>query len=90
MMLVIAPSGTRQQVSHWKTGFYRIAEQAGVPIVQGFIDYRKKQVGIGPVFHPTGNIDLDLKRIKTFYADKKGKYPEYGTTASRKFPPTAL
>lgn len=79
MILTIAPSGTRQQVGKWKTGFYHIAHQAGIPIVCGFIDYQKRQGGIGPVIFPTGDMDSDLKSIQNFYKDKSGKYPEYGT-----------
>ncbi len=79
MILTIAPSGTRQKVRQWKTGFYHIALQAGIPVVLGFLDYKKKYGGIGPVFYPTGDLDKDLKSIQTFYKDKSGKYPEYGT-----------
>lgn len=79
MILTIAPSGTRQKVRKWKTGFYHIAMQADVPIVCGFLDYKKRQGGIGPVFFPTGDMDSDLKDIQDFYTDKPGKYPECGT-----------
>lgn len=79
MIVTIAPSGTRQQVSRWKTGFYHIANQANIPIVCGFIDYRKKKGGIGPVFIPTGDADADIANIRKFYRNKSGKYPEYGT-----------
>lgn len=79
MILTIAPSGTRQKVRRWKTGFYHIAMQADVPIVCGFLDYKKRQGGIGPVFFPTGDMDSDLKDIQDFYTDKPGKYPECGT-----------
>ncbi|WP_022664136.1 lysophospholipid acyltransferase family protein [Desulfospira joergensenii] len=82
MILTIAPSGTRQKVKRWKTGFYQIALQAKIPIVCGFIDYEKKQGGMGPVFFPTGNMESDLKAIQDFYKDKSGKYPEYGTAGS--------
>ncbi len=79
MIVTIAPSGTRQKVDRWKTGFYHIANQADIPIACGFIDYRKKHCGIGPVFFPTKDMDHDMQAIKAFYKDKSGKYPEYGT-----------
>ncbi|MCK5836349.1 MAG: lysophospholipid acyltransferase family protein [Desulfobacula sp.] len=79
MIITIAPSGTRQRVDRWKTGFYHIASQAEVPIACGFIDYKKKHCGIGPVFSPTNDMDMDMQSIKKFYQDKSGKYPEYGT-----------
>ena len=78
LMLVIAPEGTRGQVKRWKQGFYRVAQQAEVPIVLGFIDYGRKRLGFGPVFYPTGAIEKDLKEIQAFYKDKQGKYPDQG------------
>lgn len=74
LIVTIAPSGTRSRVSQWKTGFYHIADQAGVPIVLGFVDYRTKQGGIGPTFHTTGDLALDMKTIRSFYKDKSGRY----------------
>jgi 1-acyl-sn-glycerol-3-phosphate acyltransferase len=74
MVITIAPSGTRDKVTHWKTGFYQIARQADIPIVCGFVDYTSKTGGIGPVVRPTGDMDADMKAIKNFYTDKSGKY----------------
>jgi len=76
LILVIAPEGTRKYVKRWRTGFYHIALHANVPIIPGFIDYAKKEVGVGPIFYPTGNIDQDIKELMSFYLDKSGKYPE--------------
>ncbi len=74
--LVITPEGTRKRVKNWKKGFYFVAEQAKVPIVMGFLDYRTKTGGLGPVIYPTGNYEEDLKKIQDFYRDKLAKYPE--------------
>jgi 1-acyl-sn-glycerol-3-phosphate acyltransferase len=73
LFLVIAPSGTRADTTRWKTGFYRIAEGARVPIVLGFLDYGRKVAGLGKVFLPTGNVELDLEEIRAFYAPMRGK-----------------
>jgi len=73
MILMVPPSGTRKKVLYWKTGFYHIANGAGVPIALGFLDYQRKIGGIGPIFHPTGNLDQDLKTIQKFYRDITGK-----------------
>lgn len=74
--LVIAPSGTRSKKDHWKSGFYRIAEAAEVPILLGFLDYEGKRGGLGPAFKPSGDLKADMDRIRTFYADKFGKFKE--------------
>ena len=81
LILTIAPAGTRQRVLRWKTGFYHIACGAKVPIVLGFLDYARKAGGIGPVVNPTGNIDADLKTIRTFYDTVVGKHPTQSMTA---------
>jgi 1-acyl-sn-glycerol-3-phosphate acyltransferase len=76
LVMVVPPEGTRQKVRYWKTGFYRIAESAHVPIVLGFLDYRRKVGGLGPVVVPTGDIDADMVVIRAFYADITGKYSD--------------
>lgn len=75
-MMVIAPEGTRGHALYWKTGFYYIAHTAGVPIVLGFLDFKRKALGIGPMFTPSGNIEADMEIIRKFYATVTGKYPE--------------
>ena len=76
LIVIVPPSGTRNKVAYWKTGFYHIAHGAGVPICLGFIDYGRKTGGIGPLIYPTGDIDADMKEIRRFYLDIRGKYPE--------------
>ena len=73
MQLIVPPEGTRGKTRHWKTGFYYIAQEAGVPIVLAFVDYGRKVGGLGPVFEPTGDLDADMATIKAFYAPIKGK-----------------
>jgi 1-acyl-sn-glycerol-3-phosphate acyltransferase len=73
LIMVVPPEGTRKMVSYWKTGFYHIAQGANVPIVLGFLDYRRKVGGIGPTFHPTGHIEKDIQTIRNFYAAIMGK-----------------
>lgn len=74
--VIITPEGTRKLVTNWKRGFYFIALRAKVPIVMGFVDYKTKQGGFGPVLYPTGDYDADLKIIEAFYRTKTAKHPE--------------
>ena len=63
-ILTIAPEGTRHHVSEWKRGFYHIARGAGIPIVMAQVDGRIKTVHIlKDVFHPTDDVDADMKTI---------------------------
>jgi 1-acyl-sn-glycerol-3-phosphate acyltransferase len=76
LVITIAPEGTRGKTDYWRTGFYYIALGAGVPIALGYIDYRHKVVGIGPTISPTGDLHADFVRIREFYAQKTGRYPQ--------------
>lgn len=76
--LIICPEGTRKKVKQWKRGFYLIAEGAHVPILLGFIDYKKRYCGVEKVFYPTGDYEKDLAEIQDYYKSIKvmGKHPE--------------
>jgi 1-acyl-sn-glycerol-3-phosphate acyltransferase len=74
--IMITPEGTRKPNPHWKKGFYHIAMATGVPIAIGYLDYAKKEGGIGKMFYPTGDYEKDIKEIKDFYRDKTGRHPE--------------
>lgn len=74
--IVVAPEGTRSRAPEWKSGFYRIAMAAGVPILPAYMDYQRKVVGTGPLIHPTGDYAADLKRLQDFYRDKAARYPD--------------
>jgi len=76
LFLALAPEGTRKRVPYWKTGFYRIAKAADVPIVLAFIDYRQKRLGIGPTLPDGTTMVDDLGTIREFYAQFTGKRPE--------------
>ena len=76
VQLIVPPEGTRSKVRYWKTGFYYIALQARVPIVLAYLDYTRKVGGVGPVFHPTGDIDRDMVTIKAFYANIRGRHAD--------------
>ena len=74
--LVVTPDGTRSGNTHWKSGFYRIARQAGIPVTLGYVDGPTRTAGLGPTFDLTGEVAADMDRIREFYADKRGVHPE--------------
>lgn len=74
--LAITPEGTRGKVKRWKTGFYQMALEAKVPVMLCFIDYHKKEVGVGPAFYPTGEKEKDLEEIYAYYKNKMPLYPK--------------
>jgi len=75
----LAPEGTRAHRDAWKSGFYRIAIGADVPVFLGSIDYGVKQVGLGRRLDLTGDQDVDLQEIAAFYAGIKARWPEKAT-----------
>jgi 1-acyl-sn-glycerol-3-phosphate acyltransferase len=78
-LLAIAAEGTRGKADHWKSGFYRISQQTGLPVSLAYIDGATKTVGVGPTFRPSGDIRADMDRVREFYADKHGIRPEHRT-----------
>jgi len=77
-VLTVAPEGTRSYRPIWRTGFYRIAEKANVPIVMVAFDYSKKLVEVNDPFIPTGNLEEDIEMMKSYYRTIVGKNPELG------------
>jgi 1-acyl-sn-glycerol-3-phosphate acyltransferase len=75
--LAMAPEGTRKKVTIWKTGYYYMALAANVPIVCVAFDYLTKKVIINKPFYPTGNIDADTVKLRSFYKGIVGKKTEY-------------
>ena len=75
--LVVTPDGTRSGHTHWKSGFYRIARETGMPVTLGFVDRTTMTTGLGPTFELTGDVAADMDRIRAFYADKAGLRPEH-------------
>lgn len=74
LWLGIAPEGTRQHVAHWKTGFWRIARGAGVPIVPVYFDYPRRVIGVGPLFTPSDDMQADIIALRAFFAPYQGKH----------------
>ena len=78
-LLVIAAEGTRDKVDYWKSGFWRIARSADLPIVLAFIDGPSRTAGFGPTMTASADVVADMDRIREFYRDKRGVHPERRT-----------
>jgi 1-acyl-sn-glycerol-3-phosphate acyltransferase len=74
--MCITPEGTRSMTDHWKTGFYRLALEAKVPVGLGFMDYKRKRVGIERWVTMSGDEAADLQMLRDYYADITACYPE--------------
>ncbi len=74
--LCITPEGTRSKTADWKKGFYFIALKAGIPILLYGVDYEKKLIKCTKTVIPSGDFEADMREIKQYFKDFKGKYPE--------------
>lgn len=74
LWLAVAPEGTRKPVEHWKTGFWKIASAAQVPVLPVYFHYPDRVVGVGPTFALSGDMEADLVRIRTWYRPFQGKH----------------
>ncbi|WP_448630800.1 1-acyl-sn-glycerol-3-phosphate acyltransferase [Cellulomonas soli] len=73
--LVVTPEGTRSAGTYWKSGFYRIAQATGLPVVLGYVDRTTMTAGLGPTVPITGDVRADMDAVRAFYADKSGFDP---------------
>ena len=74
-MLAVAPEGTRSLTPGWKTGFYRIAMAAQVPVALACIDYGRREVGVLCYFELSGDMATDIARIAEIYEGRQGYRP---------------
>lgn len=74
--IVVTPEATRKPVKRFKRGFYEIATQAEVPIVLGYMDFKKKVAGYGPTIIPSGDYDADFQKMIDFFAPVNAAHPE--------------
>ena len=63
----LAPEGTRKRVERWKTGFWKIAKAANVPVLPAYFHYGRRVVGIGPPFDLSDDMHADIARIQAWY-----------------------
>jgi 1-acyl-sn-glycerol-3-phosphate acyltransferase len=75
-LLCITPEGTRSANPEWKKGFYYIAQKAEIPILLFGVDYEKKLIRCSKTVIPNGDIDAQIREIKLYFKDFKGKKPE--------------
>jgi 1-acyl-sn-glycerol-3-phosphate acyltransferase len=73
MWLVLAPEGTRKPVERWKSGFWKIAKKAQVPVFCAWFHYPDKVIGLGPGVELSDDMEADLVRIRALFKDHVGK-----------------
>ena len=83
LIVAALPEGTRAFVPRWKTGFYRIAAGADVPVAVVAFDWERKEVRVMGAVEVTGDFDADLDAFGALLADVRGKHPARETPLPR-------
>ena len=66
LILAIAPEGTRTIGARWKTGFWHIAQRAGVPILPVAFDWPNRVIHIMPTLTPR-DLERDMADLQERY-----------------------
>lgn len=75
LWLALSPEGTRKLKSSWRSGFYHVALQAGVPLALVSLDYRKHDIGVQHFMHLSGDVGADMARIAAVLSQPTGRHP---------------
>ena len=76
MWLVVAPEGTRSHGPGWRSGFYRVAVSAQVPLALAHLDFGRRRVGVHSCLQLSGDADLDFAEIEKRLGSVRGCRPE--------------
>lgn len=71
----LAPEGTRKYTPGWRSGFYRTAVQAGVPIGLVQLDFGAKVLEATRFMYLSGDAALDMERIARCFEGVRGYHP---------------
>jgi 1-acyl-sn-glycerol-3-phosphate acyltransferase len=74
--LAITPEGTRSYRPYWKSGFYRIALAADVPVLLVSMDYGRKMIDLTHAMKMTGDEAAAMAAIARIYEGVRAKHPD--------------
>lgn len=73
--LALSPEGTRKRTAGWRSGFYRVALKANVPLGIAALDYSRKRLVFRCFLRLTGDESADMARIAEALGDCRGFRP---------------
>jgi 1-acyl-sn-glycerol-3-phosphate acyltransferase len=86
LWLALSPEGTRGLNGHWRTGFYHVALEAGVPLGLAYFDYRERVFGIENFIMLSGDRSTDMAEIDRVLGHRQGRRPALATPIRMKEP----
>src|SRR5215212_5069305 len=87
--LALMPAGSRATADRWRSGFYFIARDAGVPMLIVVFDWERRTMRLGPVLRPRpeATYEEELARIRSSFDGATGRRR---SAASSAVTPTVL
>lgn len=76
VQVLICPEGQLKPTDRWNLGFYYMALKANVPIIVGYMDYKKKEAGFKTVITDLSDKDKIMQILHDSYDGVNAKYPE--------------
>ena len=73
--LALSPEGTRSYRPGWRSGFYRVALGADVPLALACLDYSNKKLTLTQFVRLTGDQSQDMQRIALAFETSRGYRP---------------
>lgn len=80
--LALSPEGTRRYTPGWRSGFYRVALEAGVPVGLAALDYGRKKLVLRHFIQLTGDESADMAHIADALGDCRGLRPDHAAPVS--------
>lgn len=74
--ICLSPEGQFAKTTRWKKGFFYMAQSAGVPIIVGSLDYRRKEIGVKGVIDKVDDFQEVILEINALYRGVTAKYPD--------------
>lgn len=76
LWLAIAPEGTRTDGAEFKSGFYRIARAAGVPILPVYFNYERRVLGFLPLVEPVDEPPAGVAQVRALLERHGARKPK--------------
>jgi 1-acyl-sn-glycerol-3-phosphate acyltransferase len=76
LWLALSPEGTRSRTPGWRSGFYRVAVQARVPLALIALDYSRRCIDVTHFLQLSGDEGIDFSHMNEVLAGVRGRRPE--------------
>ena len=74
--VLISPEGAMAARPKWNKGFLLMARKANVPIVVGYLDFKKKELGVKGIIEDISDDKKVMRQINEYYKDVTAKHPD--------------